>query len=277
MLFKKLKAAASVLTRAVREPAEFPLEIEAKLSQLHARAPVETHLRILFQDARIGAESFVELYRRCLEQTGTAVTPFNVFARFQCRLNLVRYFLATLPLPGARAECGVYRGASALLLCRAARVQVPDYRGEGFYLIDSYEGASKSRSHDLIAVRSGDGRVRREPFFPHAAGTSWLEDVRAVFREYPAARIVQGWVPQVLAGLPAARWSFVHLEVDLYEPTLGALEYFYPRLIPGGVIITDDYGSVFTPGGRKAWQDFCLLGDLPYVVLPGGQAVIVKG
>ena len=54
MLFKKLKAAASILTRGSREPVEFPLETEARLNQLHARAPVEAHLRILFQDARVG-------------------------------------------------------------------------------------------------------------------------------------------------------------------------------------------------------------------------------
>ncbi len=276
MLFKKLKAAAGVLTRAAREPVEFPLETEARLNQLHARAPVDEHLRILFQDARVGEEGFAEIYRRCLRQTGTAVTPFNVFQRFQSRFNLVQYFLASLPVAGARAECGVYRGASALLLCHAARACDPAYSGQDLFLIDSYEGASQSGEHDLIAVRSGEARTRREPFFPHAASASWLEDVRSVFREYPAARIVRGWVPQVLSELPATRWSFVHLEVDLYEPTLGGLEYFYPRLNAGGVIITDDYGSVFTPGGRKAWQDFCLRRDIPYVVLPGGQAVIVK-
>lgn len=276
MPFKKLKAAARFLTRGVREPVEFPLETEARLNRLHARAPVEAHLRILFQDARVGDASYAELYQRCLEQTGTAVTPFNVFARFQSRLNLVRYFLATLPLPGARAECGVYRGASALLLCHAARAHEPAYSGQDLFLIDSYEGASKSGEHDMIAVRSGGAEARMEPFFPHAVSASWLEDVRVVFREYPAARIVQGWVPQVLAELPATRWSFVHLEVDLYEPTLGGLEYFYPRLSAGGVIITDDYGPIFTPGGRKAWQDFCSRRDIPYVVLPSGQAVIVK-
>lgn len=279
MLFKRLKAAAQSQKPArgdIEISTEFPLETEERLNQLHARAPVERHLQILFQDARVGGESFAGLYRRCLQATGTAVTPFNVFRRFESRLNLVRYFLAALPVAGARAECGVYRGASALLLCHAARVHDPAYAGQDLFLIDSYEGASESGAHDLIPVRGGDGGAHMEPFFTRQAESGWRDAVQRAFRDFPAARIVQGWVPQVLSQLPDQRWSFVHLEVDLYEPTLGGLEYFYPRLNTGGVIITDDYGPIFTPGGRKAWRDFCTRHQIPYVVLTSGQAVIMK-
>ncbi len=279
MLFKKLKAAMPARASAhgdFESSTEFPLETEEKLNNLHARAPVERHLQILFQDARVGGESFDGLYRRCLQATGTAVTPFNVFRRFESRLNLVRYLAATLPVAGARAECGVFRGASALLLCHAARAHDAAYAGQDLFLIDSYQGASESGEQDLIPVRAGDGSARMEPFFPHRPGAGWADAVQATFREFPAARIVQGWVPQVLSQLPDRRWSFVHLEVDLYEPTLGALEYFYPRVNAGGVIITDDYGPIFTPGGRKAWQDFCTCRAIPYAVLSSGQAVIMK-
>ena len=61
------------------------------------------------------------MYFRCLEDTGTVVTPFNVFQRFQTRHDLLRYFLETLDVRGARVECGAYRGATALLLCNAWR------------------------------------------------------------------------------------------------------------------------------------------------------------
>src|SRR6185503_17721903 len=98
---------------------EYPLEIEQKLTRLHGRAPLNGHLEILFRDARVGNESFAELFSRCLKDTGTAVTPFNIFQRFQTRLDLLHYFLATLAVPGARAECGAYRGATALLFCNA--------------------------------------------------------------------------------------------------------------------------------------------------------------
>src|SRR5262245_55666275 len=118
MLLKVLKASAQGLvsgrTAATSAAIEYPLETERKWNRLHERAPVSQHLDILFQNARFGNESFVELYYRCLLRTGTAVTPFNLFQRFQTRLSLVQYLLATLTVPGARAECGAYRGATAL-------------------------------------------------------------------------------------------------------------------------------------------------------------------
>ncbi len=255
---------------------EFPLETEARFSLLHARTPVDRHLRILSGDARIGDQDFVSLYRHCLKTTQTQVTPFNVFRRFESRLNLVRYFLSTWSVPGARAECGVYRGASALLLCHAARGHAPSYDGAGLFLIDSYEGASASGEHDLIPVRDNTARARMAAFFPHRGNPGWVDDVERVFAAFPAARIVRGWVPEVLSQLPERNWAFVHLEVDLYDPTFGGLEYFYPRLSAGGVIITDDYGPVFTPGGRKAWRDYCVRHEIPYAVLPSGQAVLIK-
>src|SRR5262245_39086146 len=119
MLFKVLKTAAQSLTGrggAARSPtsdassvassavsstvssvpastasAEYPLEIEQKLNALHGRSPVDRHLDILFQDAKVGAEGFAELFRRCLTRTGTAITPFNTFQRYQTRLDLVHY------------------------------------------------------------------------------------------------------------------------------------------------------------------------------------------
>ena len=104
-------------------PAEYPLETELALNQLHSGAPVDEHLRVLFHDVKVGSENFLDLYRRCLLHTGTPVTPFNVFHRYQSRRDLLQYFFATLTLHGARAECGTYRGATALLLAHALSMQ----------------------------------------------------------------------------------------------------------------------------------------------------------
>jgi hypothetical protein len=68
----------------------------------------------------------------------------------------------------------------------------------------------------------------------------------------------------------------VHLDVDLYEPTLACLEYFYSRLAAGGVIICDDYGAPLFPGARRAWDEFCARHDVPFIVLDTGQSVILK-
>ena len=275
MLFKKLLAAAHspARTPAGAQP-DFPLEIEANVSRLHARAPIRRHLDILCGDLAIGSESFTDLYFRCLEDTGTVVTPFNVFQRFQTRCDLVRYFLTTLSVPGARVECGAYRGASALLLCRTLRAQNASFAGEGFFLIDSFSGTSESTESDYIAVRDAAGAARMQPFFPPGKTDVKADDVRAYFREFPAAQILEGWIPGVFEALTASAWAFVHLDLTLYEPTLAALNYFYGKLSPGGVLIVD--GSVFCPGAQKAVDRFSNENDVPYVTLGHREAVFLK-
>ncbi len=71
-------------------------------------------------------------------------------------------------------------------------------------------------------------------------------------------------------------WSFVHVDVDLYEPTLACLEYFVPRLAPGGVIINDDYGSQSFPGAGRAWDLYFEDFGLPAFALEGGQSVFIR-
>ena len=146
----------------------------------------------------------------------------------------MQYFFATLDLPGARAECGAYRGATALLLAYAWRSRNAGFKGDDLYLIDSFVGTSASGEHDLIPVRDADGATRREAFFPVAQADIAPELVRGFFGDFPDVSICAGWIPQVFSTLPARAWAFVHLDVTLYAPTLAALEYFYPRLNAGG-------------------------------------------
>lgn len=252
---------------------EFPLELEAKLNALHGGAPIDRHLDILFGGIKVGAENFVTLYQRCLAETETPVTPFNVFHRFQSRRDLLQYFFATLDVPGARAECGVYRGATALLLARAWRSRQPAFNGDGLYLIDSFVGTSESGGKDLIPVRNGDG-LRREPFFAVAQAGLTPELVRGYFGEFPKVHICADWIPQVFAPIADVKWAFVHLDVTLHAPTRAALEYFYPRLNAGGVIVCD--GSPFCPGARAAWDEFCSQRNLAYIVLGNRETVLIK-
>ena len=50
------------------------------------------------------------------------------------------------------------------------------------------------------------------------------------------------------------KFSFVHIDVDLYQPTLDCLEFFFPKLVSGGIIVCDDYNSSQFPGAKNAWD-----------------------
>lgn len=278
MLFKLLQNA----TRRRRgscpaQPAgiQFPLEEEQRLYAMHGRVPVERHLEILFGDYRIGDAPFVEAYRRAMHETGTVFTPFTVFQRFETRRQLCQYLFATLDVAGLRAECGVYRGATAMLLCRAIASRRPGYDGSGMYLIDSFSGVSRSVDEDLIPVRGDDGSVTLSTFFPEGKTDTSAELVRGHFaREFPRAAVHAGWIPAVFNTLPSSAWAYIHLDLSLYEPTLAALEYFYPRMSAGGVILCD--GSIFCPGAEKALRSYCERHSLSYVLLGHRMYVLLK-
>lgn len=173
------------------------------------------------------------------------------------------YYLAALVRQsaanaGPMAECGVFRGGSALMMAQATAASP-----RPMYLIDSFAGLSVP----------DPGRDNS-----YAAGQFAFSDVQSVAALMSPfdVHIVQGWIPQVFAELPETTWSFVHVDVDLYEPTSGACSYFYERLAPGGVMLFDEYGFPSCRGERFAVDEFFAARLECPVVLPTGQAFVVK-
>jgi hypothetical protein len=70
------------------------------------------------------------------------------------------------------------------------------------------------------------------------------------------------------------RFSFVHTDVPPYAVTRGALEFFYPRLLPGGIIISHDFATCRGP--REAMEEFFKDLPGPVIELSGDQAMAVK-
>ncbi|MEO7727658.1 MAG: TylF/MycF/NovP-related O-methyltransferase [Burkholderiales bacterium] len=253
----------------------FPIEDLRALKRRHEQAPLDLHTRILFEHASIAGADLLQLYESCMRESSTVVSPWKTLARIQGAANLARYFLHTLELDGARAECGVFQGFSALFACRAAALRASRFDGTGFHLVDSFAGFPQPRAEDFIPIRSGND-TRNAPAFSAGDAAVSFEQVQAVFRDFPGVRFHRGFIPQVLAQLPDTRWAFVHVDVDLHEPTLASLEYFYPRMVKGGVILCDDYGSRLFPGARKAWESYCENKSIAFVTLDTGQSVIIK-
>ena len=253
----------------------FPVEDLWALKERHEGAPLAVHRSILYRDVAIGGTGLLDLYDACIRDSDTPVSPWKTFARIQGAANLARYFVHSLALDGARAECGIFQGFSALFVCRAAELATGRFDGADFHLIDSFEGFPEPRAEDFIPVRQGKATASAPAFKRGDAAVSF-DQVRGVFREFPGVRIHRGFIPEILSQLPDARWAFVHIDVDLHEPTLASLEYFFPRMVKGGVIVCDDYGSKLFPGARKAWETYCESKKIAFVTLETGQSVLIK-
>ena len=119
------------------------------------------------------------------------------------------------------------------------------------------------------------GRRRRSKRPAQSLSPPLQRQRKDVMSSFPEVRYHKGWIPEVLETLPEQEWAFVHIDVDLYEPTLGCLEYFVPRMVKGGCILNDDFSSPMFPGGYSGWREYCERHGLSYVILDSGQSVLI--
>lgn len=167
---------------------------------------------------------------------------------------------------GAVAECGVYKGWFSNYISRL----FPDRR---LYLFDTFSGFD---ARDITEQEKMDsGEFRRVTKDDDATAEMVLDYIG-----YRANAIVrEGYFPETAKGLEDERFAFVSLDTDLYKPIKAGLEFFYPRMMPGGYIFVDDFRHKKLLGVRKAVMEFCQKEKIGYVSLPDGNdatAIIVK-
>jgi hypothetical protein len=173
-----------------------------------------------------------------------------------------KYMLAQLlkladVVPGDTAECGVYLGASSWFVCNHFRSSGRIHHG-----FDSFEGLSQPSPVDGSFWHTGDLSTPEE-------------NARELLEPF-GARLYRGWFPERFEEVADRRFAFVHIDVDLYQPTRDALEFFYPRMNPGGVILLDDHGLTTCPGATRAAEEYMDGRPESIVLLTTGQAMIVK-
>ena len=103
------------------------------------------------------------------------------------------------------------------------------------------------------------------------------DTVRANLSAFDFVRYHRGWIPERFDDVADRRFAFVHVDVDLEQPTRDSLAFFYPRLVPGGVLLCDDYGFVTCPGARRAFDEYIADKPEPLPERPTGQGFLIKG
>ncbi len=162
-------------------------------------------------------------------------------------------------VPGDTAEVGVYQGAMSWLMLQS---------GQGrrhHHIFDSFEGLSAP--HQLDGAQWHGGAL--------ACAEDVVQHNLAAFAG--AFSTYKGWVPARFGEVAHLGFSFVHIDVDLYEPTRDAMAFFYPRMSPGGIIVCDDYNFTSCPGATRAVDEFLAACPERMVGLSGGGGFMIKG
>jgi|SRR5271165_5685255 len=186
------------------------------------------------------------LIRRVLSETDMLLLEDEAYQVLSCAR-------ATGKISGDIAEVGVYRGGSARLMC-----EVKEKRS--LYLFDTFEG--------LPSTGQLDSRFGAKQY------VASFESVRNYLAAFPDVHINKGLFPATSGPIADKRFSFVHLDVDLFQPTLDSLEFFYPRVNAGGMFLIHDY--LWAEGVRKAVQEFFASRPEMILELAGAYCGIVK-
>lgn len=176
--------------------------------------------------------TFISLYDDIRDRT--LVPAARCFALYEMALAL-------RAKPGAVAEVGIYKGGTARLLAATC----PD---KPLHLFDTFEGMPET-DPSVDGHRTGD-----------FADTS-LKAVKTFVDGGARMHFHVGLFPDTAAPIENDRVCLVHVDVDIYQSVRACLKFFYPRLVPGGALVFDDYETERCPGVRKAIDEF--LADKP--------------
>ena len=210
---------------------------------------------------------------------------FPVYIR---RVNLSRFlahyelYRRVSDLPGNIVDVGVYRGVSLFSwaqFCEIFHAGDRTKRVVGFDNFAGFTSLSDKDGPDYPKVNKVEGGWDAGPFYEQLKQhidlfheDSFLPRAKRIF-------LVEGEVTESARDFvqqnPGFRVSLLHLDIDLYEPTLAALEAFYPCMVKGGVVVFDEYAVTEWAGETRAVEEY--FGDdlpriekFPFTSLPGG-------
>ena len=170
-------------------------------------------------------KEFKKLYKKIRKEV-------KLMMKFNESFNLFR-LVKTLAPKGNIAEVGVYQGGSAKIICEAKG-------NSNLYLFDTFKGIPETEDID-ISFRKGLFK-------------SDVIKVKNYLKDYSNVEIFKGTFPNNIGYIESFKFIFVHLDVDTYKSTMNCLQFFYPRMEKGGVILGHDY--LLSKGVKKAFDEF---------------------
>jgi O-methyltransferase len=191
-------------------------------------------------------------------ETVRLVSPYTMTSRERLfsLIKAVRY-LGKHNIPGAIVECGVWKGGSMMAAARTL-LDSKDVDRQ-LFLYDTFEGMPPPTKDDvdhagrdaqgLLDTTSHDGCIWAK------APLDFVRNAMASTSYEPSCiHFIQGKVEDTIPASIPGSIALLRLDTDWYESTRHELDYLFPRLVCGGVLIIDDYGH--WQGARKAVDEY---------------------
>lgn len=169
-------------------------------------------------------------------------------------------------LDGDFVDCGVNTG----IFSRAV-IDYTDFAATGktYYLLDTFAGLEPRYSSEKELAREMNQKYNGQK-------DTLYRRVQETFSGLPV-KIIRGAVPDTLPEVAATRIAYLSVDMNCVQPEVDALAYFWDKIVPGGVIILDDYGYCNAYMDQKHAHDaFARSKGVEILTLPTCQGMIVK-
>lgn len=207
----------------------------------------------------ISEPKFAKAYQKAKD-----TSPWGGFT-LQWRTHIVCYFANMVKnLEGDYVECGVNTGAYS--------IAVIDYinfseTSKTFYLLDTYDGLVTEQVSDEEKEAGIDKYL--------SSYKNNYERVVDTFAPYNT-KIIKGMVPDTLPLCDAQKICYLSIDMNCVAPEIAAANYFWDKIVKGGVVILDDYGFPMHINQKLAFDKFAKEKSVEILCLPTGQGVIIK-
>jgi hypothetical protein len=210
--------------------------------------------------------AFRAAYRRGV-QASQGVDP-----NFEWRVHVALWAARrALAVQGDFVECGVNAGFISSAIMQGLEWNTQSRR---FYLIDTFSGPvfGQYSPDEILANRLSFAQQAVQA----GAYVTDMDRVQKNFAEWRNAIVIPGAVPEVLKSIDFGAVAFVHIDMNCALPERNALEFFWDRLSPGGIILLDDYAYYGHSCQREAIDASAGARGAHVLALPTGQGLIVK-
>lgn len=159
-------------------------------------------------------------------------------------------------LDGDFVECGAYEGVGAKT--------VIDYLGgpnfeKIFWLYDMFEHNDDMANHAMPSH-----------------GPKLYDEVRERFKDYPNVKIFKGFLPEILKDGSPEKIAYLHIDLNQAPAEIATLDALFERVVPGGIIVLDDYEMFYYRAQKKAEDDWFIKRGYKVFPLPTSQGIVLK-
>ena len=205
-----------------------------------------------------GDEAFMKIYNQIKENT--LVDIYRCYELWQ----LVQK-VQSLNADAAVLEVGVWRGGTAGIMAQ----QLSNLKSTAtLYLADTFTGVAKAGDNDSFYTGGEHNDTSQQI----------VEDVLKNKNQYLHYKILKGIFPEDTAHeiKTGEQFGLCHIDVDVYDSAKDILEWVWDKLIPGGVVVFDDYGFHSCTGVTKLVDGYRNHADRQIIHNLNGHAIMIK-